>query len=360
VAAVTIPVKIFPGEFKTLRLSFPYDVPTIEAIKLLPQRRWDPDLKCWEVPDKVEIRNLLIQSFGHERIIDCSAMLDRLSIELKARKFSVSTIRNYTEAVTRFLQTGTKLPDQVSHQEIKEYLVSLHEKENLAPRTVNLHAAAITFFYNNVMNNPSAVKTVPRMKTGRQLPKVYSENDMEKMLSAGMNPKHRLMLMMAYGCGLRLSELRHLKKNDVQIDRDLIIVRQGKGKKDRIVMLDPVIKTEMQRYLKTNQCSTYLFEGYAVGRPLTKTTISKIYQHACEKAGITRQGGIHTLRHSFATHLLEHGTDLRIIQELLGHANSKTTEIYTHVSSKVISKIKSPIAHLNFDKGSTVKGDKGE
>jgi integrase/recombinase XerD len=188
------------------------------------------------------------------------------------------------------------------------------------------------------------------MKTGRQLPKVYSPEEIEKILSVEMNPKHRLLLMLAYGCGARLSELRYLKRDDIKIDRDLILIRQGKGKKDRIVMLDSVIKVEIERYLKIGLSTTYLFEGYSPGIPLTAMTISKIYHHACEKAGVICQGGIHTLRHSFATHLLEQGTDLRYIQELLGHSNSKTTEIYTHVSTKAIGKIRSPISHLNLSK----------
>jgi site-specific recombinase XerD len=123
-------------------------------------------------------------------------------------------------------------------------------------------------------------------------------------------------------------------------------------------MLDPVLKNEICKYLQISQSRIYLFEGYTPGKALTKTTISKVYQHACQKAGIQIQGGIHTLRHSFATHLLEHGTDLRFIQELLGHSNSKTTEIYTHVSNKTIAKIRSPLSHLNLNKEATFNEDK--
>jgi integrase/recombinase XerD len=130
------------------------------------------------------------------------------------------------------------------------------------------------------------------------------------------------------------------------------------GKKDRIVMLDPVLKNEIGQFLKISQRKIYLFEGYAAGKSLTKSTISKVYLNAGKKAGIQIQGGIHTLRHSFATHLLEHGTDLRFIQELLGHSNSKTTEIYTHVSAQTIAKIRSPISHLNLNKGAIFNEDK--
>ncbi len=134
----------------------------------------------------------------------------------------------------------------------------------------------------------------------------------------------------------------------MDINRDIIWIRHGKGDKDRTVMLDPIIKNELLVYLRKFGGKKFLFEGYEPGTALTNTTISKIYENACKKAGITKQGGIHTLRHSFATHLLEHGTDLRYIQELLGHSSSKTTEIYTHVSTKAISRIRSPLAHLKL------------
>jgi site-specific recombinase XerD len=276
--------------------------------------------------------------------------LKGMQTELKVRNYSLRTIKNYGAAVSRYLNWLNKAPTENDVPEIKKFQLYLKDSRKYSPRTVNLVTAAIQFFYLNVLNFRVPLETLPRMKTGRQLPKVYSPEEIEKILSVEMNPKHRLLLMLAYGCGARLSELRYLKRDDIKIDRDLILIRQGKGKKDRIVMLDSVIKVEIERYLKIGLSTTYLFEGYSPGIPLTAMTISKIYHHACEKAGVICQGGIHTLRHSFATHLLEQGTDLRYIQELLGHSNSKTTEIYTHVSTKAIGKIRSPISHLNLSK----------
>ena len=283
--------------------------------------------------------------------ISIPGYLKNMQAELKVRNYSSRTIKNYGAAVGQYLQWLKKKPSEKDVAEIKRFQLYLKETRKYSPRTVNLLTAAVQFFYLNVLKFRLPVDTLPRMKTGRQLPKVYSEKEVEKILSADMNPKHRMLLMLAYGCGPRLSELRYLKRDDIKIDRDLILIRQGKGKKDRVVMLDPLIKVEIERYLKLNLSKTYLFEGYSPGIPLTTMTISKIYHHACEKAGINCVGGIHTLRHSFATHLLEHGTDLRFIQELLGHSSSKTTEIYTHVSAKAIGKIRSPIAHLNLNKG---------
>ena len=280
--------------------------------------------------------------------------LDKLAEELKLRNYSRQTSKNYIAAVSCYLERLNREPAAGDAPEIRNHQLYLKEQRGQSPRTVNLSTAAIQFFYLELLKLPLDASSLPRMKTGRSLPEVYSEAEVEKILSAEQNSKHRLMLMIAYGCGLRLSELRYLKREDIYIDRDLIKVRQGKGKKDRTVMLDPAMKGEIVQYMKGYQSKVFLFEGYTPGTPLTKTTISKVYHHACQKAGIACRGGIHTLRHSFATHLLEHGTDLRYIQELLGHSSSKTTEIYTHVSAKVISKIRSPIAHLNLKKGATL------
>ena len=227
----------------------------------------------------------------------------------------------------------------------------MKEEKNYAAKTVNLATAAIVFLYNEVLGIPIVPSSLPRMKTGRPLPKVYSQVDIEKIILSEGNYKHRLMLMLAYACGLRLSELRFIKPGDIDLERNIVWIRRGKGSKDRRVMLDAAIKPELTAFLRSGKGKTFLFEGYEPGKALTAMTISKIYRHACKKAGIEPLGGIHTLRHSFATHLLEHGTDLRYIQELLGHASSKTTEIYTHVSSSAISRIRSPIAHLNLKKG---------
>jgi integrase/recombinase XerD len=267
--------------------------------------------------------------------------------ELKLRNYSGRTVKNYSALVVNYLKWLNSEPSADDAAAIKKYHLYLKDSKEYAPRTVNLATAAIQFFYKNVVRFNLHSETIPRMKTGRQLPKVYSQEDIEKILSSVDNPKHRLVLMLAYGCGMRLSELRSLKPDDVDLDRDIILIRQAKGKKDRVVMIDPSIKSDIGAFLRSGKGSRYLFEGYESGRMLSSATISKIYHHACEKARITPKGGIHSLRHSFATHLLEQGTGLRQIQELLGHSNSKTTEIYTHVSTASIKKIRSPIAHLS-------------
>ncbi|MFP4682011.1 MAG: tyrosine-type recombinase/integrase [Chitinispirillaceae bacterium] len=185
-----------------------------------------------------------------------------------------------------------------------------------------------------------------RMKTGKSLPRVHSPEKVGAIVNAHSNEKHRLILMLVYGCGLRLGEVCVLKLQDIDTDRKVLWVRKAKGKKDRMVMLDETLVPHVEAWLSGGCGKGYLFEGYRAGKHLSKRSVEKIYDNACRKEGIDSQGGIHSLRHSFATHLLEQGVDLRYIQELLGHASSRTTEIYTHVAAHKIVSIRSPIAKI--------------
>jgi len=277
-------------------------------------------------------------------------MMEKLVQELKLKNYSQQTLKNYCSMVRQFLFFLPDLPDPENAQGPKKYLLYLKDSMELAPRTINLASAALSFFYEKVLNSSIMVEKIGRMKIGRSLPAVYSENDIQKILSAHDNPKHRSILCLAYGCGLRLNEIRLLKKSHIDFSSDMLKVVSGKGNKDRYVMIDPSIRTLLEQYITLYKPSTYLFDGIEKDTPLTKRTIGKIFDHACEKAKVPKKGGIHTLRHSFATHLLEHGTGLRSIQELLGHSRSTTTEIYTHVSKNMIQKIKSPISNINLKK----------
>lgn len=213
------------------------------------------------------------------------------------------------------------------------------------PHTINLAAAALMFFYIEVLKFKISVESIPRMKTGKDLPNVYSRAEVSKLLESTSNPKHKLILMLAYGCGLRLAEIVALKPTDIDWFREVIRIH-GKGSKERDLPLDQCLQTPLKSHLAANQRLVYLFEGSEKGQSYPPRTIQKIYDNACEKSKIHRRGGIHTLRHSFATHLLEQGVDLRKIQVLLGHSSVKTTQIYTHVSREEIAKIRSPLASL--------------
>ena len=275
-------------------------------------------------------------------------LVKKLTGELKLKNYTPATQKNYGAIVREFLYQLTYSPNGENTNDAKQYILYLKDDKKQAPRTINLASAALSFFYKKVLESSIMTEKIPRMKTGRTLPQVYSEEDIINILTVHDNIKHQLVLYLAYGCGLRLNEIRLLKPKHFDFVRKVIKIEMGKGNKDRFVMMDPTIEKKTLIYLKDNKENAYFFESYKKGEPLSKRTIEKVYENACKKAGIVPKGGIHTLRHSFATHLLEHGADLRYIQELLGHSSSKTTEIYTHVSTDAITRIKSPLSNLNW------------
>ncbi len=271
--------------------------------------------------------------------------LKHLKDELHLRNYSQRTMKNYSTIIYRYLLWLKKDPSENDTSNIRDYELHLRQEFNLAPRTINLAAAALMFFYSQVLKLKISFESIPRMKTGKDLPNVYSQADVSKLLESASNPKHKLILMLAYGCGLRLAEIAALRPTDIDWNREVIRIH-GKGSKERDVPLDQCFHVPLKKHLAANQGLVYLFEGSEKRQPYPPRTIQKIYDNACEKSKIQRRGGIHSLRHSFATHLLEQGVDLRKIQVLLGHSSVKTTQIYTHVSREEIAKIRSPLASL--------------
>jgi site-specific recombinase XerD len=271
-------------------------------------------------------------------------LLEKLKTEIKTRNYSEKTYKGYISAVSRFIDRLTPESSMDWSMAFKEHLIWLREKQQLAASSVNNHAASIQFFMEEVLDLQPGGDICIRMKTDKTLPRVHSAENISALIKSPSNAKHRLVLMLTYGCGLRLGEVQTLKPQDIDLNRKVLWVRKGKGKKDRMVMLDQNLLPYIEGWLKNGCGDTYLFEGYKPGKALSKRTIEKIYTNTCAKLHIDHQGGIHSLRHSFATHLLEQGVNLRYIQVLLGHASTKTTEIYTHVAAHNITGIRSPIA----------------
>lgn len=336
----------------SLEVQFKYNTSIIEKIKEIDGRRWNSSIRAWIVPDTQDNREKLREIFGENAVFYDGKKTENHSInklieEMKLRNYSKRTINSYSSIIKGYLGWLNREPGENDVQDIKNHLLFLKHDRELSTRTVNLHAAGIEYFYKTVLRYEIKNVGLPRMKTGKPLPKVYSTENIEKILNIYENEKHRLVLQMAYGCGIRLGEIVNLQVKDVDWDRKLVWIRNGKGQKDRRVMLSPKIKKSLENYLAIRKSNRYIFEGVQSGQQITRRTVEKIFEKACKMAGVQKLGGIHTLRHSFATHLLEQGTDLRYIQELLGHSSIKTTEIYTHVSSNDISKIKSPIEALN-------------
>jgi integrase/recombinase XerD len=273
--------------------------------------------------------------------------LRKLKAAVKIRGFSSKTGGNYANCLAEFLSRFPDHPNKITSEDCKSHLLYLLENRRLSATTVNLHREAIRFFFKEVLKSGDPLLTVQRLKEPQKLPRVLSSQEISKLILGTVNAKHRLLLSLAYAGGLRLAELVALKCTDIDFDRDVIHIRKGKGSKDRIVMLSPGLKTEMSGYINFVKPCQYLFESMR-GGPLHPRTVQCVFEQACTRVGLTGRLGIHSLRHSFATHLLEGGTDLRYIQALLGHQSSKTTEIYAHVAANYISKITSPFDQLGL------------
>ncbi len=257
-----------------------------------------------------------------------------------------------------FLDSHFKNPRYIQQAEIETFILKLRNDKRLAPTTVNLYRDAIQFFYSHVLKISDLLKEIPRLREDHKLPTVLAPGEVSRLLDGTRNLKHRLMLSFAYGGGLRLSELAHLKTTDIDFARGIIVIRHGKGAKDRIVPLPESLDPALREYLKAYRPQNFLFESQKSGAALSPRTFQMVFENARTNSGLTFSGGIHSLRHSFATHLLEQGTDLRFIQELLGHRSSKTTERYTHVSTQNVSKIRSPLDTMERSGGREAKGER--
>jgi len=280
--------------------------------------------------------------------------LEKLCTAVKARGFSASTRVNYRQCVSGFLAMHPRHPRKIDRESVQRFFTHLLESRKLAPATINLHREALRFFYREVIGSDEVVGVIPRLKEPHKLPKVLAPEHVAALISGTANFKHSLLLSVAYSGGLRLAEIVNLKCEDIDFTRNVIWVRQGKGGKDRVVMLSKTIRNDLKSYLKIAVPKLHVFESNR-GGPLSRRTAQAIFEQACHRAKIPWKVGIHSLRHSFATHLLENGTDLRYIQALLGHESSRTTEIYTHVATHHVANIVSPLDRLGISGTGSVK-----
>ncbi len=270
----------------------------------------------------------------------------RLRAEIAARNYSKETFNNYDNAVRCYIKGHPGSPHLWKISELRAFLLSLKQDRGLNAATVNLYRDGLSFFCHNVVKSAIRLDTIPRLKENAKLPVVLDAKSIGKVIGEIKNPKHKLALSLAYGSGLRVSELAALKICDIDFNRSVIKIRNGKGGKDRVVLLPEILRKPIKDYLDHFGPKTFVFESPLSGKALTRRAFQMVFENACKKAGMIKFGGIHSLRHSFATHLLENGTDLRFIQALLGHSSSKTTERYTHVATHNLSKIVSPLDKL--------------
>lgn len=266
--------------------------------------------------------------------------LNKLNTELKLRGFSPLTVRNYTFFVKKFLEKTNKEAKDLNNDDVKAYLATMFDTKS--KNTIMLAAASVRFFFGEVLKKE--LGEIPLPKKDKKLPEVLTKEEVRKLLESTDTAKSRLIVALLYSTGLRVSELVNLKVNDMNLNEKVGWVRKGKGSKDRIFVISDALLEEIKEYLADKgKERIYLFSK---DKPLTTRNIQKIIKGAKKRAGIEKKATPHTLRHSFATHLLESGTDIRIIQAILGHSSLSTTQIYTHVSSEQLKKVKNPFDSL--------------
>jgi len=266
---------------------------------------------------------------------------------LKLKNYSRNTINSYNLCFEKFLNHfNGKDISNLTKNEIMDFLFKESEKGYSAAYQNQL-VNSIKFYFEKVLGRQKEYYGLPRAKKPCKLPVVLSEEEITTLLNQPKNLKHKCILFLIYSAGLRISEAVNMKISDIDSSRNIILVRGGKGKKDRTTLLSHNLLVILREYYRIYRPKEYLFEGETGGQ-YSVTTIQKVFSKALAASRIRKKATVHSLRHSFATHLLEKGTDLRYIQELLGHESSKTTEIYTHITKKAMDKIVSPLDNLNI------------
>lgn len=313
--------------------------------------RWSASQKCWYVPDNAHFRQLFKLSplpLGGKAVFqklssENATALEALRQALVLKAYSPSTQKTYMTEFAQLLYILKNVPVQsLNAMKLKSYFLYCIEKLKISENQLHSRINAIKFYWEQVLNQPKITVQIPRPKKPSSLPKVLSKEDIRKMLNVLENPKHRLMLGICYGMGLRVSEVVNIKITDIDSSRMQVLVEAAKGKKDRYVNLPESILADLRSYYKSFQPKKYLFEGQHGGQ-YAKRSAQAVFKQAMQKAKINKAVGIHALRHSYATHLHEYGTDISLIQKLLGHNDVKTTQRYTHVSNRVLNGIKSPL-----------------
>jgi integrase/recombinase XerD len=375
--AVTLEA-LYKDGVKRIALRFGYNKELIALAKAC-DARWSHTERCWHVADgSASLKKVYATFKGHARV-DGDALfgkgkpavkantkptkdtqhqetalspaqaqaLDAMQRKLEIARYSENTIDTYLNAAKKvFVRFMDKHPNDIRTEDIETFQHEL-ARAGKSNSYLNQVVNAVRYYYKDVLGDAYRVKFIERPRGERKLPKVLSEQEVAAILKAPTNLKHRCILMLIYSAGLRLGELIALERTDIIPERKQVLIRGGKGGKDRVSLLSEKLLALLQEYLRTYEPRHYLFEGPQGGK-YSDTSVQQVFKQAKKKAGVTAPASVHTLRHSFATHLLENGTDLRYIQALLGHSSSKTTEIYTHVSTKAIGKIRSPLDNLDL------------
>jgi integrase/recombinase XerD len=370
-----------------VQVLFEKDNKILELLRSFKTLRWSKTMACWYLPYENELKHKLFNVVQGKAWLDYTALNQTLTLApveiktpnytakpntektgsinlpvltaegeqklqqfknwLNSKRYSQSTIGTYTDALKTFLRFYSyKTIAEITNEDIiifnNEYIL----KQRLSASFQNQVVNAIKLFLKTIENKHLNPELIHRPKRPKQLPNVLSKEEVKLILNSQSNLKHKTMLSLIYSCGLRRSELLNLKLTQIDWNRNLLIIKQSKGRKDRIVPLSYKTGVLVNDYLEAYKPNEWVFEGQDKSRQYDESSLAAVLKQALEKCKITKPVTLHWLRHSYATHLLENGTDLRYIQELLGHSRSTITEIYTHVSNKSIQKIVSPFDNL--------------
>lgn len=364
-ATVSYHIIIHKGASRIL-VKFPFNKNYIERIKKVPGALWSKTHKSWHIPDipdnrkKCGLPNLLPAVITKAAKLPAKTMVITLSNnnreqlklflqQLLLKSYSGSTIRTYQNEFLQLLQLLNEINVQeLTAQHLKRYMLHCAVTLKLKENTLHSRINALKFYYEQVLHREKFFWEIPRPKKPLILPKLLNETELRKLFNALTNKKHKAMLFTAYSAGLRVSEVVNLKIADIDGKRMQIFVQRAKGKKDRYVNLSPILLDILRKYLQEYKFrpKVYLFESEQTFTAYPTRTVQQIFSNAKTKAGIRKDVGVHSLRHSFATHLLEKGTDIKYIKDLLGHFDIRTTERYLHVSKKQLVNIISPFDDL--------------
>ena len=335
-------------------IKFPYSSTLINQLKKrFPSAKWSKTQKCWYMIDGTSVREALQlpskdQSVGYLQKIHPNNQEAFINFHqlLKLKAYSPNTIKTYLYEFAHLLKLIKNYDvNMLTPEKLKSYFLFCLEHDKMKERKLNGKINAIKFYYEQVLHKPKMFFDIPRPKKPITLPKHLSKNEIKRLFKQVKNEKHLLILKLVYGMGLRLSEVTNLKITDIDSENMMVRVEGAKGKKDRVVNLPESILEEMRDYYQKYKPEYYLFNGQYGGKYSTRS-VQSIFKTAMKKARINKRIGIHGLRHSYATHLLESGADIRFIQELLGHYSIKTTQVYTNVTNLSKHKIKSPLDYL--------------
>jgi integrase/recombinase XerD len=316
----------------------------IARIKKLDGSRWSQTLKVWHLPDNEENRLLFKLPFHSPALLSEEGFLhiNQFKQWMRSKRYSESTISTYSEALKSFLVFYREKPiTEITNQDVIIYNNQFLLSNKLSSSYQNQITNALKLFFKTILETKIEIEKIHRPKREKVLPNVLSKEEVLRIIEVTNNLKHKTLLALIYSAGLRISEALSIKPQDIDSKRMLIHIKNAKGKKDRYTLLSEKVLVLLREYFSIYKPKEYLFEGQ-FGGSYSSRSAQTVLKEAVKKARIDKPVSLHTLRHSFATHLLESGTDLRYIQDLLGHSSPKTTMIYTHVSSTSLKKIKNP------------------